>query len=352
MILTENQKKDILSNFPDIKLSYGNILHNKVCNADIMFAIPEGNKCFIWFTKYEDKSVCFIIELLKNKFIKNIKIVHNLLNNILSKDKDVLSKGTIFYGTLFYINNNEFFTIEDIFFYKDINVKYKNWFEKYVLLKKIISTEITQTSIIFGLPILSNSYDDLISKIKAIKYKIHIIQFKHFNKSNIFFYMRYQNQLTYQKVIDHNVKYESSKNIVDIHKSKDNYNKTKKTKNVFNIVPDIQNDIYYLKCYNNNNNNNNNNLVFYDTAHIPDFKTSVFMNKLFRNIKENENLDKLEESDDENEFENINADKFVYLNKNYNMLCSFCNKFKKWVPIELANENLPVVNIKDLQTKL
>ena len=76
------------------------------------------------------------------------------------------------------------------------------------------------------------------------------------------------------------------------------------------------------------------------------------MNKLFRNIKENENLDKLEESDDENEFENINADKFVYLNKNYNMLCSFCNKFKKWVPIELANENLPVVNIKDLQTKL
>ena len=85
MILTENQKKDILSNFPDLKLSYGNILHNKVCNADIMFAIPEGNKCFIWFTKYEGQSVCFIIELLKNKFIKNIKIVHNLFNNILSK---------------------------------------------------------------------------------------------------------------------------------------------------------------------------------------------------------------------------------------------------------------------------
>jgi hypothetical protein len=343
MILTENQKKDILSNFPDLKLSYGNILHNKVCNADIMFAIPEGNKCFIWFTKYEDQNVCFIIELLKNKFIKNIKIVHNLFNNILSKY--VLSKGTIFYGTLFYINNNDFFTIEDIFYYKDINVKYKNWFEKYVLLKKIISAEITQTSITFGLPILSNSYDDLISKINAVKYKIHIIQFKYFNKSNNFFYMRYQNQATYQKVIDQNINYELSKNIINIHKSKDNYNKNKKTKNIFNVIPDIQNDIYYLKCYNNNN------LVFYDTAHIPDFKTSIFMNKLFRNIKENENLDKLEESDDENEFENINTDKFVYLNKNYNMICSFCNKFKKWVPIKLAAENLQVVNIKDLQTK-
>ena len=32
---------------------------------------------------------------------------------------------------------------------------------------------------------------------------------------------------------------------------------------------------------------------------IPDYKTSVFMNDLFRTIKENKNLDLLEESDDE-----------------------------------------------------
>ena len=37
------------------------------------------------------------------------------------------------------------------------------------------------------------------------------------------------------------------------------------------------------------------------------------MNSLFRNIKENGNLDLLEESDDEEEFENIALDKFVYL---------------------------------------
>jgi hypothetical protein len=75
------------------------------------------------------------------------------------------------------------------------------------------------------------------------------------------------------------------------------------------------------------------------------------MNKLFRNIKENENLDKLEESDDENEFETNNPNKFVYLDKTYNMLCLFCNKFKKWIPIKLADENLPVISIKDLQAK-
>ena len=50
---------------------------------------------------------------------------------------------------------------------------------------------------------------------------------------------------------------------------------------------------------------NNNTLEFYDYAFIRDIKTSIFMNSLFRNIKENQNLDFLEESDDEEEFQNI-----------------------------------------------
>jgi hypothetical protein len=60
------------------------------------------------------------------------------------------------------------------------------------------------------------------------------------------------------------------------------------------------------------------------------------MNKLFRNIKENEDLDKLEESDDEDEFENPNVDKFVYLEKSFKMKCQYNKRFKKWVPIEVV----------------
>ena len=47
------------------------------------------------------------------------------------------------------------------------------------------------------------------------------------------------------------------------------------------------------------------------------------MNSLFRNIKENIDLDKLEESDDEDEFENISDDKYVDLNKSFKMKCIF-----------------------------
>ena len=59
------------------------------------------------------------------------------------------------------------------------------------------------------------------------------------------------------------------------------------------------------------------------------------MNKLFRNIKENNNLDALEESDDDEEFENNNIDKFVYLDKKYDMQCKYHYKYKKWIPVNI-----------------
>ena len=58
------------------------------------------------------------------------------------------------------------------------------------------------------------------------------------------------------------------------------------------------------------------------------------LNKLFRTIKENDDLDALELSDDEDEFENVNLDKFVFLDKSYKMSCIFNYKFKKWVPMK------------------
>jgi hypothetical protein len=56
------------------------------------------------------------------------------------------------------------------------------------------------------------------------------------------------------------------------------------------------------------------------------------MNGLFRNIRENKNLDYIEESDDEDDFENILPDKYVDLKKTLLLECVFHKKFKKWVP--------------------
>jgi hypothetical protein len=92
------------------------------------------------------------------------------------------------------------------------------------------------------------------------------------------------------------------------------------------VSADIQNDVYHLV----DPNDVSNKLI----ASIPDYKTSVMMNALFRNIKENRSLDALEESDDDDEFENTNIDKFVDLTKKIKMKCVFNHRFKKWTPIE------------------
>jgi hypothetical protein len=84
------------------------------------------------------------------------------------------------------------------------------------------------------------------------------------------------------------------------------------------------------------------------TAHIPDYETSVMMNKLFRIIKENDNLDALEESDDEEEFENENADKFVKLDTYKKMICQYNYKFKRWVPLKIAPENSVPISVNEL----
>jgi hypothetical protein len=113
---------------------------------------------------------------------------------------------------------------------------------------------------------------------------------------------------------------------------------------IFKVKADIQNDIYHLYCMENNKE------MFYNVAYIPDYKTSVMMNKLFRNIKENDNLDLLEESDDEEEFQNENIDRFVDMNKTLLMICKFNHKFKKWYPVkDFSNQKPLIVEKKELE---
>ena len=40
----------------------------------------------------------------------------------------------------------------------------------------------------------------------------------------------------------------------------------------------------------------------------------------------------------EDEFENEKEDRFVYLDREFNMICSYNYKFKKWVPLKLADK--------------
>ena len=89
-------------------------------------------------------------------------------------------------------------------------------------------------------------------------------------------------------------------------------------------------------------------MQYYDKASVPSYATSVLLNNLFRNIKENDDLDVIEESEDEEEFENEELDKYVDINKSYKMLCEYNYKHNKWVPKQLAKEKDVICKIKDI----
>jgi hypothetical protein len=335
-MLTQIDKERMLSEFPNLKLSYENITYKKVNNFDYVVAIPQGKKCFAWFTFIDDKMVCLIMELTNNKQIIDIKISNACFSN-------ELSYGTVLYGTFLYVSNNKFFFIEDIFTYKGETLERKNWGEKLFKINNMLKKDLKQVSynnsfIVFGLPLMCKTNEELQIQITNISYPIETIQFKLFNKVNSLLFMFYKNYIENKPV---NI--ENKPIIQDQPREKINVKQYVKREIVFSIKPDIQDDIYYLYCLNNESKEEQ-----HSVAHIQDFNASVMMNKLFRIIKENNNLDALEESDDEEEFENKNIDKFVHLDKSYKMLCQFNHKFKKWVPIKLAEENTKIITSEEL----
>ena len=362
-MLTDDEKQEVLSSFPNVKLSYNN--YKKVCNFnyDYVSAIAEGQKCFAWFTSHKNMNVCFILELTEErnkKGIQNIKIMNCCFNSELC-----YGKGTIFYGTNFMQMNNLFFSIEDIFYYKGKYIANDIWSDKMLQMTKIMKTDIKQISynkkfIVFGLPIMKRTIEEINTFIDdTIKYKINSLVFRNFDdkcvSNSLPFYLR-DNIVLVEK--EEFVKKEEpiiKSSAISLYKEpayknkdrvfekeKTSYKHITKREIIFKVRPDMQNDIYHLYC------NDNSCEKQYDIAYIPDYETSVLMNKLFRNIKENANLDALEESDDEEEFQNEKDDRFVFLEKSYNMKCIYNNKFKKWVPISIEDNSLNIISYKDL----
>lgn len=366
--LNHFDKEHILSDFPKIKLSYENVIHKKVYNTDNNFvmAIPYGKKCFAWFTYYNNKNSCILLIIDNNSYYKSINEINDIkiMNCCFNYE---LCFGTLFYGTLFNYNNNNFFTIEDIYYYKSKYIHNISWINKLELTYNIMTYDIKQLSynkhfIVFGVPLIYTNFEDLYKNINNIEYKLNYAQFRNYNRSNVS-YNLLLNDFEYFLKIKINIKNNEEKSIrnnqeKDVRNNENiKNNKLFQTKNdfknnikreiVFQIRPDIQNDIYYLYCK-----KENGELINYDIALIPDFNTSVMMNNLFRNIKENSNLDLLEESDDEEEFENENKDKFVFLDKTIDMICNYNYKFKKWIPIKVIDDrnknNYKIIDQNDL----
>ena len=140
MFLTETDKQTLLFEFPKniTKLSY-NISYKKVYQYDFLLAIPEGRSCFLWFTHYNNKDVCLMLEIDNNNFkIQDISIQNACFNN-------ELCFGTILYGTFFLTKGGfKHFSLENIFYYKGKNLIQMKMLDKLKLYHHIFQNDIKQ----------------------------------------------------------------------------------------------------------------------------------------------------------------------------------------------------------------
>jgi hypothetical protein len=315
---------ELLSEFPKFELSYETMMHNKVHEYDIMCAIPEGDKCFAWFTVHENEHVCFIRNKQENQMVQKMTIAITSFHDSL-----VYGQGTVLYGTIFKYNDVSCFCIEDMYYYKGSDLTNYSYLKKLQLIrqcleKELCSNALTNKFTIFGLPIFKTNFSSLLQEIALLPYKVDKIQYRFFNSKKVLA-VKYYKPNTNKNV------FERGTNAM-----------TKTNKAVFKVSPQIQTDIYNLFVYNDGKEE------FFSIAFIPDYNTSVLMNKLFRNIKENINLDALEESDDEAEFENEKEDKYVFLDRSFKMNCQYNHKFKKWVPVSLAPKDSRIISLNSL----
>jgi hypothetical protein len=371
MELSQNQTSHLMKRFPEFELSYETISHKKVSPLyNICLAIPTGKKCFAWFTFHQDQDICYFMDLNREKKVSKVGVMPTLFDRS-------LSLGTIVYGTFIKEENSsgkeenssgkeenssgkeekssgkeesgcQWFVIEDILFYKGVNMKKSNFGERLAFLAEFmtnIKQEFRNTKdTVFVLPViweaqLNETMEEYPTTMPTdIYYPVHHLQYRSHQEVMPYLNVNINKKIT--SVItkkNMSISFETPQVVMDFTKPQYKY------PTVFQVMADIQFDIYHLFAY-----GKDSQPVYYNLAYIPNYKSSVFMNGLFRNIRENKNLDYIEESDDEEDFQNMNIDKYVHIEKVLLMECVFNRKFKRWTPTRVVNPKEKIIHVGKL----
>jgi hypothetical protein len=339
--LSQDETYQLTQRFPSFELSYETIPHKKVSSAyNLCLAIPQGKKGYLWFTYYGEADVCFFMELNRDKKVARMRIVD------FEYDKG-LCLGTVLYGSLVEITKSTgeeqipIFVIEDIFLHKGISLKSMLFGERLSFIDQIIQKYFTNKlsdnkstpDLLLSLPPLwpiekPTEYECVyeipeVWRPQLTEFQIHHIQYRALYEKGPYMNVFNNNSILHKKPPTY-IPIQTS--IFSSHRM-DSSKAQYRLPTVFLVTADIQFDIYHLFTYGKASQQ-----VYYNVAYIPSYECSKMMNGIFRKIKENTSLDAIEESDDEEDFEDIREDKYVDLQKTVQMECIYSPKFKKWVP--------------------
>lgn len=306
-MLSRVEKERIIKRLPQrAELSYDVILHKKVY-ADFFMIQPKGIRSYLWFTYMGGKNVCLVMQLNKNGNVRDLEIYAACFDAALAS-----STGSLFIGTHFLHNRQHYFTTEDVILYKGTRVSFCPFHDKLAIMKEMFAKHVAQKSyntnfITIGLPCWCPNYTNALQTIDTLPYPVYGI--RAFNSRN------------------------KKETCCGIYLVREKQGEKQNVEGIFRVKATLYSDIYHLYCFDHNDKS------VYSTAAVPSYRRSVQLNDIFRRVKENANLDLLEESDDEEEFENIEEDKFVDTNKHVVMKCVYHKKFRKWEPVEVITNS-------------
>jgi hypothetical protein len=351
-LINNRENQPILSEIPHVHFLKETQGHQHVHQADVIVAIPEGKRCLLWFTSTssaqtsgpeneESNNRCILIELTDTNRMGKRYPIKTCFHSSLA-----YGSGTVVAGTFSHIATLKTVTIHDIYSYKGNSYNRVDYLHKLQLFETIFRHEIKQISyfpdqIVIGLPMMSPgdtiTHTELLNHLRSIPYPVATVQYRYSNRKDSAIVNVSMHNMTTVPVEKPLEKYNSSHTKYIDYKGIKN-GRIRVNDAVFLVIPDIQNDVYRIETNNG----------FHGFAAIQSYEISKFMNKLFRKIKENGNLDLLEESDDDDDFENVAEDKYVYLDKTYHILCRYLPKIDKWEPYKIAPRGSHIVNTCDV----
>ena len=365
-ILNPQETDSLLASFPNTRLSYEASIHKNdqqpIISGYKCFILPKGKRCVAWVTEWNRRKICAVIDVAgANQNGGNGNGVSPMIRRFHQENgwypgtvrlydtcvESSLVYGTVFGGVLFRLADNPYFSIHTIYWYKGEPISPLTLSGHIRLCENIFSEReirqiayTKQNSIVFGLPVLCNTDQDAEKVAQGLPYPVFAVQYRYNTHTRVF-----------QRIIQGDTNNE--RGIVRIsppapappslpaHQPQPQIpyiqpmdEMLTNIQATFIVRPNIQNDIYEL--FVRSSSSRTCEYVFHNFAHIPSYKTSVMMNRLFRNIAENRRLDAAEESEDETEFENTEPDKYVSLHNEEVMVCRFHKRFCRWVPLDVV----------------
>ena len=348
------QYTELLRRLPAFELSYETVSHKKVSvqHHSIALAVPPGRKYFLWFTYREHscEDACYLIGLDKDKRICSVAEYDEVM---IASVGGKYCLGTIVYGTMCEFpesaESKPVFVAEDIYYFRGNPLKNLCFGDRLGFLREF------SADLRIALPIMwfVDAGKELSPVVppdlaKRAAYSPHHIQYRVIGQVAPYINVAIPKRgaTTTQAAVVTSSDVAQKISAAAILKPLPRFDFSKpayRYSAVFNVTADPQLDLYHLYAY-----GGGQSTVYCGLAGIQSFKTSVFMNRIFRRIRENENLDLAEESEDEADFENTDVNKFVNLDAVVPLECVFLLKHKKWIPVRLAGAGDKVIHIEKL----